>query len=99
MAYRAVLLLQRSQGPILSLRDSAQVLAPQARRGGHRREHNGVALGIDLPDMEPHLLYAHRMEAIFWWPQPLYLLQPSFFRYSSPSRPSMTSLGFPAFSG
>jgi len=28
-----------------------------------------VALGIDLPDKEPHLLYSHRMEAIFWWPQ------------------------------
>src|SRR5262249_1554798 len=34
-------------------------------------EKNSLAstLGIDLPDEVPHLLYAHGMEAIFWWPQ------------------------------
>jgi uncharacterized protein YqjF (DUF2071 family) len=26
------------------------------------------ALGIELPDSEPLLYYAHRMDAIFWWP-------------------------------
>jgi uncharacterized protein YqjF (DUF2071 family) len=28
-----------------------------------------AALGIDLPDVAPHLLYAHCMDAIFWWPK------------------------------
>ncbi len=27
------------------------------------------ALGIELPDCEPLLYYAHRMDAIFWWPR------------------------------
>jgi uncharacterized protein YqjF (DUF2071 family) len=30
-----------------------------------------AALGIDLPDEEAHLLYAHGMETIFWWPERL----------------------------